>query len=539
MSAVDRRRFLVGAAATAALITSGCSDDGDSTGEPGSGGPGSSTGSGGATSTPPAAVDWKSIDAQQIAAEPFKLGVASGDPLADAVVLWTRLAPEPLAADGAGGMDGVDREVGWEVATDEAFETVVARGTTAATAAHGHAVHADARGLQPATRYWYRFRIGGETSPVGRTRTLPAGAPDRFRLAVANCQMLDGSTYAAYRHMADEDPDVVLHLGDYVYEYPGLGAAGGGSEPTHMVETLVDYRLRYASYKLDPDLMRAHSELPFIVTWDDHEVANNYVGDTLPDPVPVEEVRARRSAAYQAWWEHLPVRLDAPEDGRLDVHRAFTIGNLARLHVLDERQFADVPPCRTAEGPNLDMGNCDEVEAPRTMLGDDQEAWVAESLAEGGVEWNLLGNPVVLAGIDMGVDSPSYYLETWDGYPQARRRLIEALATAKNPVVITGDYHQGMVLDVHEVPHDATSPVVAAEFMAPPISSMLFSADVSARNPHLREQTDAHGYMTVDVRPKSVTTTFRVLDDVKDPRSSITTTSTWVVETGSPVTRPA
>ena len=305
-----------------------------------------------------------------------------------------------------------------------------------------------------------------------------------------------------------------------------------------MVETLTDYRLRYASYKLNADLLRAHAELPFIMTWDDHEVANNYAGDTVPaSEVPPDDVRALRAAAYQAWWEHLPVRLDAPADARLDVHRAFTIGSLARLHVLDERQFADIPPCRTEEGPNLDMGYCDAVDEPRTMLGDEQEAWVADSLAEGGVQWNLLGNPVVLAGIDIGTDSPSYYLETWDGYPHARLRLIEALAESTNPVVITGDYHQGMVLDVHAVPHDPTSPVVAAEFMAPPISSMLFSADVSARNPHLREQTDAHGYMTVDVTPEQVTARFQVLDDVKDPQSAIRTTSTWVVDAGDPVTR--
>lgn len=531
---LDRRHFLAGAAATAALITAGCSDD-TSDRSADDGGPGGASAS--STTTPQ--VDWDSIDGQAVPSEPFKLGVASGDPLPAAVILWTRLAPDPLAADGSGGMDDDDREVGWELATDETFAEVVAQGSVTATASHGHAIHVDATGLEPATTYWYRFRCGGETSALGRTRTLPEGDVERFRLAVANCQMLDGSAYAAYRHMLDEELDVVLHLGDYIYEYPGVGAAGGGSEPTHMVTTLTDYRLRYASYKLDEDLRNAHAAVPFVVTWDDHEVANNYAGNTLPANTPEDEVKALRTAAYQAWWEHLPVRLDPPEEDRLDVHRAFTVGNLARLHVLDQRQHADLPPCRTDEGPNTDMGNCEEVGAPRTLLGDEQEAWVADSLAEGGVTWNLLGNPIVLAGIDIGTDSPQFYLETWDGYPQARLRLIEALAASTNPVVLTGDYHQGMVLDVHQVPHDPTSPIVAPELMAPPISSMLFSADVSPRTPHLREQTDAHGYMTVDVTPDRVTAEFRVLDDVTDPQSTVTTASTWVVDAGDPVAHPA
>jgi alkaline phosphatase D len=231
-------------------------------------------------------------------------------------------------------MPDTDLEVGWEVASDEAFATVVAEGTATATARHGHAVHADATGLEPATSYWYRFRVGGETSAVGQTRTLPVGDPERFKLAVANCQMLDGAAYGAYRHMADEDLDLVLHLGDYIYEYPGLGAAGGGSEPMHLVTTLTDFRLRYASYKLDADLQAAHAQIPWVVTWDDHEVANNYTSNTVPEPVPEDEVRALRIAAYQAWWEHLPVRLDPPQEDRLEVHRAFTIGSLTWMDVL-------------------------------------------------------------------------------------------------------------------------------------------------------------------------------------------------------------
>ncbi|HMS88754.1 MAG TPA: alkaline phosphatase D family protein [Acidimicrobiales bacterium] len=532
-SALSRRRFLTGSAAAVALVAAGCSDGGSS---------GTSTGASSttATSAGAGAQSTTTVHTARLAADPFTLGVASGDPLADRVILWTRLAPDALAVDGSGGMAGDPVDVVWEIATDDRFTKVVTSGVFTAEVDHGHSVHVDATGLDPGTDHHYRFRVGDWTSPVGRARTLPDGTPDRFALAVANCQMLETGAFAAYRHLATQDLDLVLHLGDYIYEYPGVPGPRM-SQPGHAVVTLADYRLRYASYHLDTDLQAAHARFPFVVTWDDHEVANNYMGDVVPGS-PSGGDLDRKAAAYQAWWENLPVRLDPPQGSVLAVHRSFQVGDLARVHVLDERQHSDLPPCRPDPRDTTDFGNCEAREAEdRSRLGADQEAWLQAGLAEGGVTWNLLGNPVVLAGIDSGaVDGEAaYYLDVWDGFPQARDRLLGQLAGADNPVVLTGDYHQGMVLDVHRTPFDTGSEVVAPEFMAPPISSVLFSQDVGPRTPHLREQLDRHGYLAVEVTPDQLTARFQVVADVADAASPVTTASTWVVDAGDPVTRRA
>jgi alkaline phosphatase D len=520
----SRRLFLVGAAATVAGLATGCSgDDSDSAAPPTSGEPSSTT------TGPPT-----TVHTARLSADPFTLGLASGDPLAGGVVLWTRLAPDPVAADGLGGMPAEPVDVLWDVATDDRFTGIVRQGAVTAMPEDGHAIHVDVDGLEPATDLYYRFTVGEFTSPVGRTRTLPEGSPARFGLAVVNCQYLETGTYAAYRHLVEEQVDLVLHLGDYIYEYAAI-AGPRAPQPANALVTLTDYRLRYASYKLDPDLQAAHARFPFSVTWDDHEVANNYMGDVLVGDPSVEVGRDRKAAAYRAWWEHLPVRVGPPDGSDLVVTQALTVGDLARIHVLDERQDSDVAPCRDA-GAAADYGDCPaRLGEDRTRLGAAQEAWLAESLATGGTTWNLIGNPVVLAGVDAGADAPAYYLDTWDGFPDARRRLIAQLATADNPVVLTGDYHAGMVLDVHLEPFDQTSAVVAPEFMAPAISSPLFPADVSARTPQLRQQLNEHGYLTVEVEPERLVARFRVLDDVQQADSPIQTASTWQVTLGAPV----
>jgi alkaline phosphatase D len=470
--------------------------------------------------------------------DPFTLGVASGDPAPDSVVLWTRLAPQPTADDGAGGMPDDLVDVRWQLATDDRFTSIVGEGIVTAGPDEGHSLHVIADGLDPAADYHYRFTVGEFTSPVGRTRTLPTtGEPvDRFRLAVANCQWYESGTYAAYRHMATEDLDLVLHLGDYIYEYPGAGPRA--SSPNHEIRTLPDYRLRYASYKVDPDLQAAHAAFPFMATWDDHEVANNYLGDTVPGGRAANRrLPDRRAAAYRAWWENLPTRLPAPEDDHVDIYRDLVVGDLARITVLDERQYADVAPCRD-EGIDDDFGDCAERERDRTRLGDAQETFLASSITRADTTWNLVGNPVVLAGIDAGTSEPAYYLDTWDGYPDAQRRMIASLAAAQNPVVLTGDYHAGMVLDVRERPFVEDTDLVCTELMAPPISSVLFPDDVSRRTPQLREQLNGHGYLTVTTEPDQVTAEFRVLRDVQDAASTIRTRSTWRIDAGDPRARP-
>ena len=520
---VTRRGFLLGAASVVVLGACGSSGSGDE----------SAGGGEGATSTTAAVTP-----ASDLTTDPFALGVASGDPLPDSIVLWTRLAPDPLAADGSGGMAGGTASVAWDLARDDTFADLVAGGTAPSDPAFGHSVHIDVRGLDPATDYFYRFRIGDFTSTVGRTRTLPAAdaSPERVRLGIANCQHFEAGFYAAYRHLAEDDVDLVVHLGDYIYELPATGGPDGNrsSRPALPPKSLEEFRLRYASYKTDPDLQAAHAAAPFTLMWDDHEVSDNYMGDTVPSGAGAAEVRDLRAAAYQAWWENLPVRLDRPDGSDLVVYHDVTFGDLARLYLLDERQYADEPPCRGETVP-YDYGDCDAVGDDRTRLGADQEAWLDETARQGGVTWNLLGTPVALAGIDAGSgDEAKYFLDLWDGYPVARQRVIDLLAEVDNPVVISGDYHQGMVLDVNEAPFDTDSPLVATEFMAPPISSVLFSDDVSERTPQLRQQLDGHGYLLVEVTPEAVTAEFRMLDDVTDPDSAVQTESTWRVDAGDP-----
>ncbi|HWJ96837.1 MAG TPA: alkaline phosphatase D family protein [Acidimicrobiales bacterium] len=523
---VGRRRFLIGAAAATTVVLVGCgSGDRD-----GSSGPPD-----GSTTAPRKAVD--PVDAPAgVDGSPFTLGVASGDPTSESVILWTRLALDPTADDGSGGMADDDVAIAWDLAADEDFTEVLASELIAAKAAHGHSVHVDAKGLDPATTYWYRFRVGDQTSPVGQTATLPTGSPEAFGLAVVNCQMYEGGAWGAYRNLLDEDVDLVVHLGDYIYEYPGGEGDGRHSLPNRMLTTLADFRLRYASYKLDPDLQAAHARFPFVATWDDHEVANNYMGDTVPGDATPEQVEERKAAAYQAWWENMPARLDPPDGPDLAVYRDFEVGDLAKLYLLDERQDSAEPPCRDESTSGLDYGNCDEVESEdRTRLGKDQEAWLSDSLTKSTARWNLLGNPVVLAGVDAGKDEPQFYLDTWDGFPGARKRLIAQLAEVDNPVVLTGDYHAGMVLDVHAVPFDQDTPVVAPEFMSPPISSALFDADVTKRTPQIRQQINEYGYLVVAVTPDELTATFRVVDDVADPKTGISSAATWKVAAGNPV----
>lgn len=518
---IGRRRLIVGAAALAALAA--CSE-GDGAGG-GNGGGGGGSGSAGPPTTRHTA---------RLSGDPFGLGVASGDPLADAVILWTRLAPTPLSEGDRGGMPDDPVDVVWEIAADDRFTKVAARGVATARPEDGHAVHVDATGLDPATDYHYRFTVGDWTSAAGRTRTLaaPGGAPRRFALAVANCQWLDVGRYAAYRRMLDEDLDLVLHLGDYVYEYPGARAL-----PNRVPESVDDWRLRYASYRSDDDLRAAHARFPFVCTWDDHEVRNNYMGDTEPDADDPARVRELKAAAYRAWWESMPTRVPPPDGPDLPIHRHLDAGDLARLYVLDERQDSDRPPCRDDAGATADFGDCAaRAGADRTRLGPAQEEWFADTTAASGATWNVVGNPVVLAGIDAGPagGDSAFHLDTWDGFPDARLRLIDALADVDNPLVLTGDYHAGMVLDVHRRPFDQDSEVVCTELMAPPISSVLFPGDVAARTPQLRQRLDRHGYLAVELTPDRVTARFRAVADVADPASRVDTAATWTIDAGDP-----
>jgi alkaline phosphatase D len=526
--ALSRRQFLGLAAGAAAAGVTGCS--GAEVGPPSP--PSLSPVPG--TTVPPDLPPVPPIDGM-----PFGLGVASGDPLPDRVVLWTRLAPRPL--DG-GGMPDAPAPVLWEVATDERFAGVVARGAHVAEPRWAHSVHVDAVGLRPDSWYWYRFRVGDHVSPVGRTRTAPAAgaAVSRARFGVGSCQNWTHGHYSAYPHLVDEDVDLMIWLGDYIYE----GAAAEGAVRPHRQGTAVsldDYRARYGLYTGDPQLQAARAAMPWAVLWDDHEVLNNYGGDRPPVGAagPGTDLRGfalRRAAAYQAWWEHQPVRLDPPVAGSLRVHRALDWGALARILVLDERQYRSDPACPDARGG---VGDCPERTDPRrSMLGSDQRDWLLGQLDGTTATWNVLANEVVMSRYRLG---GLYNLDQWDGF-EAERRLVAGRLAARpglNPLVLTGDIHAFAVNDV-KVDHDRPDePVVATEIVAGSVSSVFGLPDAAVALlrglPDVRLFDGARrGYAVVDLERDRAVARLRAVDTVMQPTSPIGTLATVEVEAGRP-----
>jgi alkaline phosphatase D len=463
----------------------------------------------------------------------FALGVASGDPRHDSVVLWTRLAPSPLEG---GGMPAVDVPVRYEVARDERFRHVVARGLVKARPRWGHSVHALVERLRSDSWYWYRFRVGDELSPVGRTRTAPApGRGDAFRFLFASCQSWTSGFYAAWQHAPDEDPDLVVHLGDYIYE----GGIGGGVRPHNSAEifTIDDYRNRYGLYKGDPALQAAHAACPWVVTWDDHEVENNYAGLVPQVPADAPGFAARRAAAYQAWWEHQPVRLAPPTDENLRIYRAIDWGKLARFHVLDTRQYRSDQGCATE-----DLGtDCpDRTDPSRTMLGVDQERWLGRSLRHSHAAFDVLANQLVMTSMPLA--GVLFNHDQWDGYAPARTRLLDQIRAAgpgTNAVVITGDIHASGVGDLIDEGPGATP--VGTELVGTSISSSFSSelAEVAEQLiralPHVRwANTRQRGYVACDVSRSQLVARYRLVDTVAQPTSPLATATTWTVQAGHP-----
>ena len=437
---LDRRRFLIGGASLAALPLAGLSGCG--AGEP------------------------------RFSTNPFTLGVASGDPAPDGVVLWTRLAPDPL--NGGGLPPDVSYEVGWRLASDSNMLQEVQKGTVTASPEWGHSVHVEVKGLEPGRHYWYEFRAGSEESPRGRTRTADAAHAelDHLRLAFASCQHYESGYYTAYRHMVAEDIDIVFHLGDYIYEGPPAeGQPRLHNSPEIM--TLEDYRNRYALYKSDPDLQAAHAAFPWSVTWDDHELDNNYASD-IPEergPMEREAFLARRSAAYQAYYENMPLRrssLPAGVDMRL--YRRLTYGDLAQFDVLDTRQYRTDQPCGDGTKPF-----CEEVFDPgATMLGSDQESWLLNGLQQTRARWKVIPQQVMMAPVDRTAGPEKRYsMDKWAAYPAGLSRFLSFLKESPidNTVVLTGDIHNHWVCNLPEDLNDPGSPPVATEFIGTSLSS--------------------------------------------------------------------
>ena len=326
-------------------------------------------------------------------ANPFSLGIASGDPASDGFVIWTRLAPDP--SEPHGGMAVEAMPVAWEVAGDEAFGTIVAKGEALARPELAHSVHVEVAGLQPDRPYFYRFTAAGERSGVGRARTLPpvSAAPRHLRFGVAGCQDYQSGYYTAYRYLAAEDLAFVFHYGDYIYEY-GPDSPAVRKHSSDLIMSLDDYRRRYAQYKADADLQSAHAAHPFFMTFDDHEVRNDWAGDfDDDDQAPPEVFRLHRQAAFQAWYEHMPVRRgQMPNGAALQLYRSARFGDLARLDFLDTRQFRTNQPC--GDGYRV---ACPEVTSPKAhMISAEEEAWLARNLRRGATRWNVVAQQVMM-----------------------------------------------------------------------------------------------------------------------------------------------
>jgi alkaline phosphatase D len=477
----------------------------------------------------------------KLVADPFQVGIASGDPTPDGFVLWTRLAPKPLEPKGGMEPDAVD--VAWEIAEDDAMRNVVRRGTAAATPELAHSVHIEATGLAPDRWYWYRFRVGDAESSIGRTRTMPArdSTPEKLRLAFASCQDYEDGYYTAYGHMAKDDPDLVFHLGDYIYENAptdGLVRKLVGKE----LESLDDYRIRHAQHKGDSHLQAMHAHCPWIVTWDDHEVANDYASEFSEEPViDPAKFLLRRAAAYQAYYEMMPLRKKSlPHGPNMELYRNVSFGRLAEFLVLDTRQYRTDQP-HAGEKKEID----DLATSPKaTILGSPQMQWLQSSLAESSARWNVLAQQVMMAAVDFtpGVKE-EFSMEKWPGYMHDRQRLVQFLADRQiaNPVVLTGDIHSNWVNDVRVDDRKPETPVVATEFVGTSLSSSGNGEDLPAamqamlaENPFVRFHNQQRGYVLCTITPKSWRSDFRIVPFVDKLGAPVTTRAAFVIEAGQP-----
>jgi alkaline phosphatase D len=480
---------------------------------------------------------------------PFTLGVASGDPAPDGFVIWTKLAPRPL--ERGAGMVKKPVEVEWAVAGDEGMQKIVQQGKAIAHPELGHAVHVEVAGLAPARDYFYRFTVGGERSAVGRTRTFPqAGAAlAQLRFAVAGCQRYEAGYFTAYRHIAAERFDFVFHYGDYIYEYP-LIPRPGVKTPWPVVRrmpgepdecyTLDDYRHRYSLHQLDADLQAAHASAPFIMSFDDHEVDNNWAGDISEENTPRELFLLRRAAAFQAWYEHMPLRrAQMPRGPDILAYRRLVAGDLLAMNVLDTRQYRSDQPC--GDGARA---NCAEaLESHRTMLGDRQESWLYDSFRQP-MRWTLLAQQVPIMRADRNPDPAVFApnMDKWDGAVAARDRLFAAVEQSKlsNLVVADGDVHFNCAGELKKNFADEKSASLGVEFVATSISSLGDGYDTNQRHaalmqqdPHIKFYNAQRGYVRHVVTPQRWQADYQVLDKVSVPDGRMTTRKSFVVESGN------
>ena len=481
--------------------------------------------------------------------DPFTLGVASGDPTPTGVVLWTRLAMDPLADDGKGGMPGRDIPVRWEIADNPRMRGPVARGTVRARASDAHSVHVEVEGLRPGREYWFRFRTGRQVSPVARTMTSPAAheMPASLAMSFASCSHWETGYFTAYRYLADDQPDLVLHLGDYQYEY---AAKTDGSTPRqHAGPETVDlatYRLRHAQYKTDPDLQQAHAVAPWLVVWDDHEVDNNWAAGVPENTDPdqwndtTQRFLARRAHAFKAYYENMPLRRSSiPRGSDMKIYRRLHWGRLATFHMLDTRGYRDDQAC----GDGWD-NNCEEALDPsRSITGAAQEQWLAQGFRDSTARWDLIGQQVFFTQRD-GNEDPDIRNASndgWDGYVGSRDRVTQSWQDAgvRNPVVLTGDVHKHWAADIKTDYTDPDSPVVGTELVASSVTSggdgdPEWSDPIMAWNPHLKFSGNQRGYVRTSITGDGMQADFQSLDRVTTRGSAIRTQASFRIADGVP-----
>jgi alkaline phosphatase D len=470
---------------------------------------------------------------------PFTLGIASGDVTDNSVVLWTRLAPEPQQVDG--GMPAVTVPVQWELAEDSNMSRLVQTGEFLAGPNLAHSVHVDVQGLEANQHYWYRFRVGAHSSPPGRTRTLldRNANSEQVRFITASCQNYSHGYFVAYEHMLQDNPDFVIHLGDYIYD-TSFGATFRKHETEKRPETLNDFRRRHALYKTDEHLQRVHAQIPFFTTIDNHDA----IEDRDPDKF------AQRIAAYQAWYEHMPVRgYSGPGANHFDLLRKIQLGDLAQISLLDVRQFRDKRDlCRDSRDPDYGFGNyrerCREVmKEERTMLGDKQEKWLINNLRANTSAWNVIASPGPFLPFAYHHNEKILrYIGAWDAYPANRKRIADSIkqSSSGHPLILSGDVHSFWALDgslsktsSEQIPVvEFVTSSISANWPAPlakPVSDNLkHNPQVKYYEPHKR------GYLLHEVDKAEWKTFARAVKDVKDEQSSASTLVGFLVSRGKP-----
>lgn len=476
--------------------------------------------------------------ATALRSSPFTLGVASGDPDHTGFVLWTRLAPRPLADDGLGGMPGRRYLVAWEVAEDAGFRRVVRRGAVSAGPESAHAVHVTVQGLRAGREHWYRFRAEGHVSPAGRAVTAPAPdqMPRELRMAFASCSNYPVGFFTAYRHLAEERPDLVLHLGDYQYE----GAARAGDLRPHVgpeTTTLAGYRQRLAQYRTDPDLQAAHAAAPWLVVFDDHEVDNNWADGVPEKPAEQPGFLDRRAAAFRAYYEHMPLRRSAtPRGPDMRLHRRVTWGRLAGFHMLDTRQHRS----DQANGDGFKPRGGGYDDPARTLTGAEQEDWLLDGFRRSRQRWDVLGQQVFFGGRRNATGAEeTVSMDAWDGYPASRQRVTRGWIDAgvRNPVVLTGDVHTHWAGDLHEDYRDPTGTPVGSELVTTSITSGGDGYDEPrgthpwfAANPNLKFWTNLRGYVSTTITPGAFRADFRCVPAVTREGAGVFTRRSYVIE---------